>query len=188
MQQHRGASNRPRHIDVPIAGVEVSTCVIPTDGLELDGTLEWRHTLLVHIVLTALGLGIAFLRSESGEGGGAAVGLLIWSGVAWIIASFLGGYVTAWVADSSRNIEGLFHGLVSWGALAFVLMFLPPSTMGLGTVGSDALLAPTVISSVAWFVAISGLLSFGTTIWGAVIGSRVVDRVETKTSDTYRAA
>ncbi len=142
----------------------------------------------VHIVLTAFGLGVAFLGSESGEGGGTAVGLLIWSGVAWILASFLGGYVTAWVADSSRYIEGLFHGLVLWGAVTFVLMFLPPSTMGIGAVGSDSLPVSAVISSVAWFVAIGGLLSFGTTIWGAMIGSRVVERVETKAADSYRAA
>jgi hypothetical protein len=41
---------------------------------------------------------------------------------------------------------------------------------------------------VAWFVAIGGLLSLGTTIWGAVIGSRVVAEVETKQTGTYRAA
>ena len=44
------------------------------------------------------------------------------------------------------------------------------------------------VLSVAWFVAIGGLLSLGTTVWGAIIGSRVVREVETKEAGTYRAA
>src|SRR5690348_8480994 len=70
----------------------------------------------LHIVLTAFGLGVVFLQQQSAEGGSsmAAAGLLLWSGLAWIIAGFIGGYVTAWVADSSRYLESLFHGLVLW--------------------------------------------------------------------------
>ncbi len=143
----------------------------------------------IHIVLTAFGLGIVFTESRTVDGGGmAAVGLLIWSGLVWITASFIGGYVTAWVADASRYAESLFHGLVLWGVLTFVLMFLPPSTMGISAVDSESLLLPTVLSSVAWFVAIGGSLSLGTTIWGAVVGSHVVSEAETKATGSYRAA
>ena len=143
----------------------------------------------IHIVLTAFGLGIVFLQTQTGEGGSsmAAAGLLLWSGFAWITAAFIGGYVTAWVADASRYMESLFHGFVLWGALTFVLMFLPPSTMGIGGDG-ESMPALSIISSVAWFVAIGGLLSLGTTVWGAIIGSRVVADVETKEAGTYRAA
>jgi hypothetical protein len=146
-------------------------------------------SLGLHIVLTAFGLGVMFLQTQSGEGGTsmAAAGLLLWSGFAWVAASFIGGYVTAWVADTSRYVESLFHGLVLWGALTFILMFLPPSTMGIGA-DPESLPALSVVSSVAWFVAIAGLLSLGTTVWGAVIGSRVVAEVETKEASTYRAA
>ena len=143
----------------------------------------------IHIVLTAFGLGVVFLQTQPAESSGsmAAVGLLLWSGLAWITAAFIGGYVTAWVADASRYMESLFHGLVLWGAMTFVLMFLPPSTMGLG-MDTDSLPAQSIVSSVAWFVAIGGLLSLGTTVWGAIIGSRVVAEVETKEAGTYRAA
>jgi hypothetical protein len=143
----------------------------------------------IHIVLTAFGLGVVFLENQSADGGSnlAAAALLLWSGLAWIAASFIGGYVTAWVADASRYVESLFHGLVLWGALTFILMFLPPSTMGISA-ESDPLLSSSVISSVAWFVALGGLFSLGTTIWGAVIGSRVVAEVETKETGGYRAA
>lgn len=143
----------------------------------------------IHIVLTAFGLGILFLENQSAEGGSsmATAGLLLWSGLAWVGASFIGGYVTAWVADASRYVESLFHGLVLWGALTFILMFLPPSAMGISA-ESDSSMSLSVISSVAWFVAIGGLLSLGTTIWGAVIGSHVVSQVETQETGTYRAA
>jgi hypothetical protein len=59
--------------------------------------------------------------------------------------------------------------------------------MGIGA-DPESLPALSVVSSVAWFVAIAGLLSLGTTVWGAVIGSRVVAEVETKEASTYRAA
>lgn len=143
----------------------------------------------IHIVLTAFGLGVVFLLSQSAEGGSsmATAALLLWSGLSWVMAAFIGGYITAWVADASRYVESLFHGLVLWGALTFILMFLPPSTMGISAEAESAL-SPATISSVAWFVAIGGLFSLGTTIWGAVIGSRVVAEVETKQTGTYRAA
>lgn len=142
----------------------------------------------LHIVLTAFGLGVVFLQMQSAEGGSsmAVAGLLLWSGFAWITASFIGGYVTAWVADASRYVESLFHGLVLWGALTFILMFLPPSTMGIGT-DAESLTTPSMVSSVAWFIAIGGLLSLGTTVWGAIIGSKVVAEVE-KEAGAYRAA
>ena len=140
----------------------------------------------IHIVVTAFGLGIAF--AEPLHEGMTSVGLLLWSGAAWIAASFIGGYVAAWIADSSRYLESLFHGLVLWGLLTFVLMFLPPSTMGVGATLPGAPPTANVVSLVAWFVAIGGVLSLGSTIWGAIIGSRVVAEVETKAADSYRAA
>ena len=46
-QQHRGPFDRQHHIEVPITGLDVSAYLIPTDGPESDGTLEWQRTLLV---------------------------------------------------------------------------------------------------------------------------------------------
>src|SRR5215813_2548178 len=138
----------------------------------------------IHIVVTAFGLGIAFADRDPLHEGMTSIGLLLWSGVAWIAASFVGGYVAAWIADSSRYLESLFHGFVLWGLLTFVLMFLPPSTMGVAATLSGV--APT--ANVISLVAIGGIPALGTTLWGAIIGSRVVAEVETKTADTYRAA
>ena len=47
----------------------------------------------IHIVLTAFGLGVVFLQSEAeGSGSMAVAGLLLWSGFAWVTASFIGGW------------------------------------------------------------------------------------------------
>lgn len=144
--------------------------------------------LSIHIVLTAFGLGVAFLGFDAPDGRVTAGGLLIWSGFAWLVGSFIGGYVTAWLGETLRYLEGLLHGLVLWGTLTLMLLFLPPSTMGIGVVGSEALLEPDVISSVAWFIAIGGLLSLGTAIGGTVMGSRAMDQVEAQAAETQRAA
>ncbi|HEU4684886.1 MAG TPA: enolase C-terminal domain-like protein [Nitrospira sp.] len=46
-QHHRSPLDRPRHVDVPISRVDVSAYLIPTDGPESDGTLEWHQTVMV---------------------------------------------------------------------------------------------------------------------------------------------
>jgi L-alanine-DL-glutamate epimerase-like enolase superfamily enzyme len=46
-QRHYSPYERPRSIQVPIERLDVSAYVIPTDGPESDGTLEWHHTVLV---------------------------------------------------------------------------------------------------------------------------------------------
>src|SRR5687767_10407734 len=65
----------------------------------------------IHIVLTAFGLGVVFLQNQSAIGGSslAAAGLLLWSGLAWVTASFIGGYVSAWVAAASRYVESVIY-------------------------------------------------------------------------------
>ena len=54
-QIHRGVRTRLRHIDVPIDDVSVGAYLIPTEGPESDGTLEWHHTTLVVVEASAGG-------------------------------------------------------------------------------------------------------------------------------------
>jgi enolase-like protein/mandelate racemase/muconate lactonizing enzyme-like protein len=54
-QRHYSPYERPRHIQVPIERLEVSAYVIPTDGPESDGTLEWHHTVLLLVEAVAGG-------------------------------------------------------------------------------------------------------------------------------------
>ena len=54
-QRHYSPYERPRHIHVPIERLDVSSYVIPTDGPESDGTLEWHHTVLLLVEAVAGG-------------------------------------------------------------------------------------------------------------------------------------
>ncbi|HTL62097.1 MAG TPA: enolase C-terminal domain-like protein [Nitrospira sp.] len=54
-QHHYSPYERPRSIQVPIEHLDVSAYVIPTDGPESDGTLEWHHTLLLLVEARAAG-------------------------------------------------------------------------------------------------------------------------------------
>ncbi|HMU53375.1 MAG TPA: hypothetical protein PKA61_00125 [Nitrospira sp.] len=142
----------------------------------------------LHIVASALGLGIAYAGAGSIAEGSTGYLVLAWSGAAWLAAAFVGGYVAAWVADSSSYVESIFHGLTLWGLLTVVLMVLPPTAMSLGGMLAETVPPSEIVSFVAWFVAIGGLLSLGTTIWGSIVGSRVVESVEAKMTEGYRAA
>jgi len=67
-QQHRGPFDRPRHLEVPIEALEVRTYLIPTDGLEADGTLEWQQTLLLLVEVRGGGLsGLGYSYASYGS-------------------------------------------------------------------------------------------------------------------------
>ena len=54
-QTHRGTAARLRRGGIPIDEMAVSAYLIPTDGPESDGTLEWHHTTLVLVEASAGG-------------------------------------------------------------------------------------------------------------------------------------
>jgi len=141
-----------------------------------------------HIVVSALGLGMAYAGAGSFRDGSTGYWVLAWSAAAWLAAAFIGGYVTAWISDASSYVESVFHGLTLWGLLTVILMVLPPTAMSLGAMLAETVPSSEIVSFVAWFVAIGGLLSLGTTIWGSIIGRRVVETVEAKMTEGYRAA
>jgi L-alanine-DL-glutamate epimerase-like enolase superfamily enzyme len=53
--KHHGITQRVRHVDTPIDRVHVSAYLIPTDGPESDGTLQWDHTIIVLVQIEAGG-------------------------------------------------------------------------------------------------------------------------------------
>lgn len=70
-QSHRSPSHVSHRIDTPIQDLSVSAYVIPTDGPESDGTLEWQHTLLVLVEVE--GGGRSGLGYTYGSYGSAAI-------------------------------------------------------------------------------------------------------------------
>src|SRR5689334_24511684 len=53
--KHHGITDRPRHVETPIKRVNVSAYLIPTEGPESDGTLQWQETVLVLVKAEAGG-------------------------------------------------------------------------------------------------------------------------------------
>ena len=52
---HHGITDRPLHVETPIERIRVSAYLIPTDGPEFDGTLQWHQTILVLVQAEAGG-------------------------------------------------------------------------------------------------------------------------------------
>src|SRR5579884_3357248 len=66
-QIHRGTGVRPARVDTPIERLHVSAYLIPTDGPESDGTLEWHHTILVVVEAEAGGQrGLGYTYADLG--------------------------------------------------------------------------------------------------------------------------
>ena len=74
--------------------------------------------VLVSLLLTlAAGLGLWSIAPLTAEGiRGLGAGFALWSGISWVLAAFLGGFVAAAVSRSTHRRDGLLHGLVSWAA------------------------------------------------------------------------
>jgi L-alanine-DL-glutamate epimerase-like enolase superfamily enzyme len=53
--KHQGITDRPSHVETPIERIRVSAYLIPTDGPESDGTLQWHQTILVLVQAEAGG-------------------------------------------------------------------------------------------------------------------------------------
>lgn len=67
-QQHRAPFDRPRHVKAPIVDLAVQPYLIPTDGVEADGTLEWRQTLLLLVEVRGGGLsGLGYSYASYGS-------------------------------------------------------------------------------------------------------------------------
>jgi L-alanine-DL-glutamate epimerase-like enolase superfamily enzyme len=67
-QQHCGPFDRPRHVEAPIEALEVHPYLIPTEGPEADGTLEWRQTLLLLVEIRGGGLtGLGYSYASYGS-------------------------------------------------------------------------------------------------------------------------
>jgi L-alanine-DL-glutamate epimerase-like enolase superfamily enzyme len=52
---HQGITERPRHVETPIARINVSAYLIPTEEPESDGTLRWDRTVLILVQAEAGG-------------------------------------------------------------------------------------------------------------------------------------
>ena len=86
-------------------------------------------------------LGAVDPTTEANPLSGLATGAGIWAGVSALIALFLGGFAAARLAGLPKRTDGVLHGLVTWGVVTLLAVYLISSGVGrllsgaLGVVG-----------------------------------------------------
>jgi hypothetical protein len=92
-------------------------------------------SLMVHLLLSLLGLGIGLSTIDSASQRIPDIGALgttggIWWAVSGIIAALIGGWVAARASGVPSGGSGAIHGLVTWAATALLVLFILGSVVG----------------------------------------------------------
>jgi LytS/YehU family sensor histidine kinase len=105
-------------------------------------------TLVVMLTLIMLGLAVGFATinpaTEENPFGGLGIGTAVWWVISSIIAYFVGGWVSSRVAGLQRVFDGALHGLVTWGLVTLLTMFMLTSTVGFILGGAFGLVSNVV--------------------------------------------
>ncbi len=87
--------------------------------------------LITHITLTLLGLAVGFStvdpQTEQDPTAGLATGQMIW----WLISAVLAIFTGAWAASRLSGLRtGILHGIVTWGLVELLFIYLLTSAVG----------------------------------------------------------
>lgn len=90
--------------------------------------------LVIQLLLSLLGLGVGLTTIEPASSGTPSAsrlgtGAAIWWVILNIIAVFCGGWVAGRLAGFPRRMDGILHGLVTWGAATLLLFYLLTTTV-----------------------------------------------------------
>jgi len=91
--------------------------------------------IAVQLLLSLLGAGIGLGTVDATAGTTPnASSLGMGAGVWWIITSIValgfGGYVSAWLSGSALRLDGVLHGLITWGIATLLTVWLLTSAVG----------------------------------------------------------
>jgi hypothetical protein len=165
-------------------------------------------SLVTQLLLNALGIAIGLTAFRPMATTGNLPGSLdtasgIWVGISALIALFLGGYVAARMSGLTGRMNGVMHGIVTWGlslVLGSILIALGVSGM-LGFIGSNLRLildamagrvlgsVPSVgpqearaiasyAASAAWWFIIGSILGLIAAALGGLLGIRRSETTE----------
>jgi len=133
----------------------------------------------VQIMLTALGLGIGLTSSGSSATDfirKLPIGIEVWSGLAWLCSTFLGGYVAAWMSGSYSRSDGVFHGFVTWGVMTTVLFDTAVMLLALIRLTGHVTVSLTpFLQAAAWWMFLGGIVSLGCAYLGGRVGVRAAE-------------
>lgn len=90
--------------------------------------------IVVGLLLNLLGLGIGLSTFEPASGddsfGGLGTGQAIWFVISSLLSLFAGGWVAGHLAGLPRRVDGMLHGIVTWGLTTLLTVYLVSSGIG----------------------------------------------------------
>ncbi len=148
-------------------GIPAGGTTVLGDGHHIHKRIAWGAlfggvviAVAVQVLLSLLGAGIGLgtVNTNAGStpsGDSFGVGAGLWWVISSIIALFIGGYVSAWMAGITTRFDGILHGLVTWGISTLLTIYLLSSAVGsivgggFSALGSVTSVAGSGISSAA---------------------------------------
>ncbi len=113
--------------------------VQPEDLFPVRSRVSWGSifagavvALATWLVLTLLGGVLGLAVSDDVREGTLATGAGIWAVASTIIALFLGGLVTSQCAVGENKVEAAVHGIIMWGVVLAMILWLVSSGMRTG--------------------------------------------------------
>ena len=140
----------------PRAAVSATVDAIAPLGTHTHRRISWAAifggvilVVAIQLLLSLLGAGIGLDTVNTNAGSTpAASSLGMGAGIWWVVSSCIalaaGGYVAAWLAGIEIRIDGVLHGLVTWGIATLLTFWLLTSAIG-GIIGGGF----SALSSVA---------------------------------------
>ena len=91
--------------------------------------------LAVQMLLSMLGLGLGLTTIEPASGGtpdatSLSMGAVGWWVVSALLAMLAGGYVASRLAGTTDKKDGMLHGLLTWGSMLIISVWLLTSVVG----------------------------------------------------------
>src|SRR3954469_12567624 len=108
-----------------------STTTIARDLLAVRSRVSWGAiaagamvALTIYVVLTMLGVALGIEIVVRGSGADLGSGAAIYSILVLLLAMFFGGWATTRLAVGESKLEAILYGLILWGVLFLVMLWL----------------------------------------------------------------
>ena len=142
-----------------------SPSAMRTDGVIATASSEHTHrrvswqaifagvvvaiSLQILLSLLGAGVGLGMVNTNAGatpDASSFGIGAGLWWLVSNLIALAAGGYVSAWLAGISLRFDGMLHGVITWGLVTLLTIYLLSSAVG-GLIGGAVNVAGSTLSA-----------------------------------------
>lgn len=111
----------------------------PEDVMPVESRVSWGAifagavvALATYLVLTMLGAAVGLSISSNMDADNLGTAAAIWAVASTAIALFFGGWITSQCCVGETKTEAFMHGLIMWGVVFAMLLWLVGSGLSLG--------------------------------------------------------